>query len=93
MVLSVAGQFGLFVSRSRTALPYPRNRFNQTSHPNFPAKLPTQTSNPQQLYRQELKRGGAVSLSQMERNILALYFGWEVVNLFLGGVLSSSLLT
>jgi hypothetical protein len=47
----------------------------------------------QQLYRLELRRGRAVSLSQMERNLLVLYFMWEVVNLFLGGVLSSSFLT
>ncbi len=28
---------------------------------------------------------------QMERNMLRIYFGWEVVNLFLGGVMASSL--
>jgi hypothetical protein len=27
----------------------------------------------------------------MERNILLIYVGWELVNLFLGGVLSASL--
>jgi hypothetical protein len=32
-----------------------------------------------------------VSLSGMERNILLIYVGWELVNLFLGGVLSASL--
>jgi hypothetical protein len=32
----------------------------------------------------------AVSLSQMERRILLAYCGWELTNLFLGGVLSGS---
>jgi hypothetical protein len=41
--------------------------------------------------RLELRRGAAVSLSGMERNILLIYVGWELVNLFLGGVLSASL--
>lgn len=41
--------------------------------------------------RLELRRGAAVSCSQLERNILLIYAGWELVNLFLGGVLSSSL--
>lgn len=41
--------------------------------------------------RLELRRGASVSLSGMERNILLTYFGWELVNLFLGGVLSASL--
>lgn len=38
----------------------------------------------------ELRRATAVSLSEMEQRILLLYFAWEVVNLFLGGVLSGS---
>lgn len=46
---------------------------------------------PQNLYKMELKRGAAVSLSQMERNMLRIYFAWEVCNIFLGGILSSSL--
>ena len=46
---------------------------------------------PGQLYRLELRRAGAVSSSQMERNMLAIYFSWELTNLFLGGVLSASL--
>jgi hypothetical protein len=41
--------------------------------------------------RLELRRAQAVSLSQMERNILGFYFTWEVINLFLGGILSASL--
>lgn len=33
----------------------------------------------------------AVSLSQMERRLLLVYCGWELTNIFLGGVLSGSL--
>ena len=46
---------------------------------------------PGQLYRLELRRAAAVSSSQLERNMLAIYFAWELTNLFLGGVLSASL--
>lgn len=41
--------------------------------------------------RLELRRATAVSLSGMERNILLVYVGWELCNLFLGGVLGASL--
>lgn len=41
--------------------------------------------------RLELRRAVAVSLSQMERRLLLAYCGWELTNLFLGGVLSGSL--
>lgn len=47
---------------------------------------------PAWLYKLELLRGGSVSLSGMERNILRVYFGWEFINMFLGGVMASSLL-
>lgn len=42
-------------------------------------------------HRLELRRGVAVSLSQMERRLLLVYSGWELTNIFLGGVLSGSL--
>jgi hypothetical protein len=58
-----------------------------------PPPVPQNAVIPAQLYRVELRRGGSVSLSAMERSLLQLYFAWEVVNLFLGGVLSSSVLT
>ncbi len=45
---------------------------------------------PAWLYKLELQRGASVSLSAMERNVLRVYFGWEVANLFLGGVMASS---
>lgn len=48
---------------------------------------------PANLYKLELRRGAAVSLSGMEANILLIYVGWELVNLFLGGVLSASLVS
>lgn len=40
--------------------------------------------------RLELRRATALSLSHMEQRILYAYFGWELFNLFLGGVLSGS---
>lgn len=42
-------------------------------------------------HRLELRRGVAVSLSQMERRLLLVYCAWELTNIFLGGVLSGSL--
>ena len=48
---------------------------------------------PQQFYRLELRRAQAVSNSQMDRSMLRAYFAWEVVNLFLGAILSSSLMS
>jgi hypothetical protein len=50
------------------------------------------TLRPAGCHRLELRRAVAVSLSQMERNMLTWYFAWEVVNLFLGAVLSASVL-
>ncbi len=47
---------------------------------------------PAWLYKLELRRGSSVSLSGLDRRILVVYFGWEVANLFLGGVMASSLL-
>jgi len=41
-------------------------------------------------YRLEMRRAVAVSISQFERRVLLIYCGWEIINLFLGGVLSSS---
>lgn len=54
--------------------------------------LPINTLRPAGCHRLELRRAVAVSLSQMERNMLTWYFAWEVVNLFLGAVLSASVL-
>jgi hypothetical protein len=38
-----------------------------------------------------MRRAVAVSLSQMERRLLLAYCGWELTNIFLGGVLSGSI--
>lgn len=42
-------------------------------------------------HRLELRRGTALSLHELDRNVLLAYAVWELINLFLGGVLSASL--